>query len=90
LSSFRIESRSGFVGSVVGDAGCTVVVDAESGDGDDEDGERVRGDGEVEDGGADGDGEDGRVVAAPDEKAAAEDLEAPTGFLRAPRTAVWM
>jgi hypothetical protein len=89
LSSFCIESRSGFVGSVVGGAGCTVAVDAEGGDGDDEDEERVGGDGEVEDGEGDGDGEDGRVVAAPDEEAAAEDLEARTG-LRTPRTAVGM
>ena len=87
MSSFCIESKSAFVGTVVGGAGWTVVVDAEGGDGEDE--ETVGGDGDAEDGGGDGEGEDGRVVVAPDEEAAAEDLEARTG-LRTPRTAVWM
>ena len=87
MSSFCIESRSAFVGAVVGGAGCTVVVDAEGGDGEDEG--RAGGDGEAEDGGEDGEGEDGRVVAAPDEEAAAEDLEARTGP-RTTRTTVCM
>jgi hypothetical protein len=84
-----MESSSAFVGPVVGGAGCTVVVDAEGGDGDAEDEGRVGGDGEAEDGEGGGEGEDGGVVAAPVEEAAAEDLEARTG-LRTPRTAVWM
>ena len=87
MSSFCIEFRSAFVGAVVGGAGCTIVVDAEGGDGEDEG--TVGGDGEAEDGEDDGAGEGGRVVAAPDEEAAAEDLEARTG-LETSRTAVWM
>ena len=88
MSSFCIEFSSAFVGTVVGGAGWTVVVDVEGGDGEDEGEERVGGDGDAEDGAGDGEGEDGRVVAAPDEEAA-EDLEARTS-LRTPRTAVWM
>jgi hypothetical protein len=77
------------VGTVVGGASWTVVVDVEGGDGEDEGEERVGGDDDAEDGAGDGEGEDGRVVAAPDEELAAEDLEARTG-LRTPRTAMWM